>query len=64
MSVSSAVETFAARQTQGADLKVRVDRAPSLNDGELAELRAEIKVKKRRRFGNLHIVFNIEYSTS
>ncbi|XP_064598340.1 spermatogenesis-associated serine-rich protein 2-like isoform X2 [Liolophura sinensis] len=38
-----ALETFAARQTQGADLKVRVDRAPSLNDAELAELRAEIK---------------------
>ena len=38
-------DTFAMRQSQAAELKVKIDRADRLDDSQLADLRAEIKVK-------------------
>lgn len=35
---------FRMRQVKAAELKVRVERAERLNNSELAELRADIKV--------------------
>ena len=37
-------DTFTMRQTQAAGLKVKIDRADRLDDSQLADLRAEIKV--------------------
>ena len=42
--ICSPADTFAMRQTQAAELKVKIDRADRLNDSQLADLRAEIKV--------------------
>lgn len=40
-------ETFTMRQKQAADLKVKIDRADRLDDSQLADLRAEIKVSHK-----------------
>ncbi len=38
------VKTLTMRRKKAADLKMQTDKAPSMNDHELAELRADIKV--------------------
>ena len=37
-------DTFTMRQKQAAELKVKIDRADRLDDSQLADLRADIKV--------------------
>ena len=39
------VKTLTMRRKRAADLKMQTDKAPSMNEQELAELRADIKVR-------------------
>ena len=39
------VETLSSRQKRAVELKVLTDRSGSMNEAEIAELRADIKVK-------------------
>ncbi len=45
------VKTLTMRRKRAADLKMQTDKAPSMNEQELAELRADIKVRNSLEYG-------------